>query len=78
LEFRTDLTSDYNLYFTPGGEVNVVLSRDSILFNLGQSQIYDGLVWLLLEDEQGYKGWYPEHYLQYISATLTPTVTPSE
>jgi uncharacterized hydrophobic protein (TIGR00271 family) len=76
-EFRTDLTSDYNLYFTPGGEVNAALTWNSVLFDLGQSQIYDGLVWRLLEDEQGRKGWYPEHYLQTLTATLTPTFTPT-
>lgn len=77
-EFRSDLTSDYHLYFTPGGEITASLTRSSILFDLGRSQIYDGLVWLLLEDEQGRIGWYPEHYLQYLPATLTPTAAPSE
>ncbi|MDY6873476.1 MAG: DUF389 domain-containing protein [Chloroflexota bacterium] len=76
-EFRTDLTSDYNLYFTPGGEINAALTWNSIMFDLGQSQIYDGLVWLLLEDEQGHKGWYPAHYLSTLPATLTPTITPT-
>jgi uncharacterized hydrophobic protein (TIGR00271 family) len=59
----------------PGGpEVGIIYRNQSFKVLYG-SQIYDGWVWIEVEDREGRVGWIP----QYLSTlvTPTPTVTPS-
>ncbi len=65
-----------NLFDEPGGKVIAYLTTNSILYDLNQTETYNGLVWVNVEDEQGNIGWFPQLYLQYPTVTFTPTATP--
>ena len=73
---QTGIPPYYNLYQEPGGPVIGQLSLNEPLLDLNEKRIYEGLVWIYVEDEEGRKGWMPERFLQY--PTPTPTNTPSE
>ena len=59
----------------PGGPEIGIISRNQPFKVLYGSQIYDGWIWIEVEDQDGRVGWIP----QYLSAfvTRTPTPTPS-
>jgi uncharacterized hydrophobic protein (TIGR00271 family) len=60
------------LYQEPGGPNIAALETNDILYDLYETTIYDGLVWVKVRDTKGRIGWYPQKYLEY--PTLTPTV----
>jgi uncharacterized hydrophobic protein (TIGR00271 family) len=60
------------LYQDPGGPDIAALEINDILYDLHESAIYEGLVWVKVRDSEGRIGWYPQKYLEY--PTLTPTV----
>ncbi len=68
----------YNtLYDEPGGEILTYFSANEQLFDLYQTMVYDGMVWVNVRDEDGNIGWFPEIYLSYPTETATATVTPT-
>ncbi len=73
LVISSGLPSFYDLLQEPGGPVIARLRLNAKLLDLYETQIYDGLVWVRVMDEEGRIGWFPQRYLEY--ATLTPTPT---
>lgn len=71
---RSSVPAYNTLYDEPGGTVMTYLSADQPLFALNQLMVYDGIVWVKVQDEAGYIGWFPEMYLSYPTKT-TPTAT---
>jgi uncharacterized hydrophobic protein (TIGR00271 family) len=72
---RTGMPPLNNLYQNPGGPVIAQLNLNSPLLDLNEELIFEGLVWVLVQDEEGRIGWIPERYLQYSTASPTPTAT---
>ena len=68
----------YYLYQSPGGPIIATLRQNQLLQVLYKTQIYEGLVWLEVMDEDGRIGWVPQIYLLYLtpipieSSTVTP------
>lgn len=73
LVIRTGIPPFYNLYQEPGGPVIGQLQVNQPLLDLHERRIVDGLVWILVEDEEGRNGWIPERYLQYPSPSPSPS-----
>jgi hypothetical protein len=65
----------YDLYQQPGGPVIATLRVNDPLFDLHETALYDGLVWVKVMDTEGRIGWFPERYLLYPTVTPSPTVT---
>jgi len=61
----------YYLYQEPGGPQIGRLAEYSILLDLHEEIVYDGLVWVKVQDEAGRIGWYPKRNLIYPSPTST-------
>lgn len=72
---NTGVPPYYNLYEEPGGSILSVVSLNTVLYDLHETVIYDGIVWVKVMDESDQIGWFPQRYLQY--PTLTPTPTPT-
>jgi hypothetical protein len=51
------------------------LSLNEPLYDLHETALYEGLVWVKVVDTDGRVGWFPERYLSYPTATQTPTAT---
>jgi hypothetical protein len=62
------------LYQTPGGPVIGQLRRGQVVTMLYSQQVYQGLVWVEIQDGEGRIGWVPLLYLNVVTATPTPTV----
>ena len=75
---RTGIPPYYNLYLEPGGTVIAQLSSSSPLLVLDETMIYDGLVWVKVQKEDGEIGWYPKRNLLYPTPTFLPTATVNE
>lgn len=58
----------------PGGPVIGTLYRYQTFVILYESQIVDGWVWVQIQDQEGRVGWVPQHDIQQV--TLTPSPTP--
>ena len=82
LVFLGDELPENNLYQEPGGPVIGELRENDILLDLNETRIFEGLVWVLVMDEEGRIGWFPERFMIYptptLTATSTLTVTPTE
>jgi hypothetical protein len=63
------------IYQSPGGPVIGTLRAGQRLTVFYNQQIYQGLTWIEVQDEEGRNGWVPQLYLHLI--TETPTITPS-
>jgi len=74
---RTGIPPYYNLYEEPGGTVIAQLNLNDPLLDLDERRIDNGLVWILVEDEDGLRGWIPERYLQYPTPSPSPSATPT-
>ena len=74
---RSSVPAYNTLYDEPGGNILTYLSANQQLFDLNQTMVYDGIVWINVRDDQGNIGWFPEIYLSYPTqtATATPTAT---
>lgn len=72
---RSSVPAYNTLYDEPGGTVLAYLSANEQLFDLHQTMIYDGMVWILVSDEDGNTGWFPEIYLSYPTESATQSVT---
>jgi len=59
----------YYLYQEPGGPQIGRLAEYATLFDLHEEVIYDGLVWVKVQDEEGRIGWYPKRNLLYPTPT---------
>lgn len=59
----------YYLYQHPGGPQIGRLAEYEILLDLHQEVIYEGLVWVKVQDEEGRIGWYPKRNLLYPTPT---------
>lgn len=58
----------------PGGpEIGRLRARQSLIVLYGE-EVFDGLVWVEVQDEEGRLGWIPKIYIMQV--TLTPTTTP--
>lgn len=73
---RSSVPAYNTLYDEPGGEILTYLSANEKLFDLNQIVVYDGLVWVNVQDEEGNTGWFPKIYLSYPTETVTETVMP--
>lgn len=71
LVIRSGLPPYDNLYQEPGGPTIARVETNTILLDLQESTIYEGLVWIKVMDEDGRIGWFPQMYLQ--SSTPSPT-----
>jgi uncharacterized membrane protein len=60
------------LYQEPGGPHIAQLSLNDFLYDLHETTVFDGLIWVNVEDVEGRIGWYPQRYLEYPTATPTP------
>lgn len=67
----------YNLYQVPGGPVIASLRLNSIILDLNATRIYEGIIYVLVEDEDGRIGWLPQMYIQYPTSVPSATETPS-
>lgn len=63
------------LYQSPGGPVIGKLKAGQWISILYQEQVYQGLAWVQVMDEEGRVGWVPKVYLAPPTATPTPTQT---
>ncbi len=70
---RTGMPPYNNLFQEPGGPIIAQLSASSVLFDLHETQIFEGLVWVHVRDEEGRLGWFPQRYLEYMTPSPTPT-----
>jgi len=61
----------------PAGPVIAVLRQGEPLIVLYGRRVFDGLVWLEVEDKEGRLGWIPEIYLFVVTLTPTNTSTPN-
>ena len=61
----------YYLYQEPGGPQIGRLAEYDILYDLHVEEIYEGLVWVKVQDEAGRIGWYPKRNLRYPTPTLS-------
>jgi len=68
-----DLPSYNNLYLEPGGEIIASITLYETLYDLAETQVYDGVVWVKVINEAQQIGWIPQSYLQY--PTPVPTQT---
>jgi hypothetical protein len=59
----------YYLYQEPGGPQIARLAEYEILLDLHDEVIYEGLVWVKVQDEEGRIGWYPKRNLLYPTPT---------
>ena len=59
----------------PGGPEIGIIYRNQPFQVLYGSQIYDGWVWIEVQDQEGRVGWIPQYLSMVI--TYTPTATPS-
>lgn len=59
----------------PGGPSIGVIRWREIVTVFDEQQIYEGLVWLKIMDQEGRIGWVPQ--IQLVSVTLTPTRSPT-
>lgn len=66
-----------NLYLEPGGAIIATLSAGASLYDLNETTIYEGLVWIKVEDAEQRIGWLPMIYLASPSPSTTVTATPS-
>ncbi len=55
----------YFLYQEPGGPEIARLAEYAVLLDLHESVIYEGLIWVKVQDEDGRIGWYPKRNLVY-------------
>ncbi len=60
------------LYQSPGGPVIGTLNPDDPLTLLYGRQVYGGLLWVEVRDQEGRVGWLPEIYVRLMLPTLTP------
>jgi len=63
-----------DLVQSPGGPSIGTLRNGDLITVLYENQIFDGLVWLQIMDQDGRIGWIPQINLSIV--TLTPTATP--
>ncbi len=63
----------------PGGPEIGIISRNEPFKVLYGSQIYDGWIWIEVEDQDGRVGWIPQYLSAFVTRTPTPTpsLTPS-
>ena len=73
---RTGLPPFNNLYQEPGGPVIGQLNLNEPLLAYNDQRIFEGLVWIFVEDMEGRKGWIPQVFLLYPTASPTPSQTP--
>jgi len=55
----------YFLYQEPGGPEIARLAEYAVLLDLHESVIFEGLIWVKVQDEDGRIGWYPKRNLVY-------------
>ena len=72
---RSSVPAYNTLYDEPGGKILTYLSVNQQLFDLYQTMVYNGIVWVNVRDDAGNTGWFPEIYLSYPTQTATPTAT---
>lgn len=72
---RSVLPPYSSLYDEPGGNVIAPLRLATVLLDLQQLQIYKGLIWVKVQDPEGTIGWFPQIYLEYLTATPSSTAT---
>ena len=60
------------LYQTPGGPVIGTIRSGQWLLILYRTQVFESLVWVEVQDEQGRVGWVPEIYIKQPTPTATP------
>ena len=69
-----DSSSYHYLYQVPGGPDIADIKINDVLYDLHETMIFDGLVWVKVMDDEGRIGWYPQRNLEYPSTTPTPTI----
>lgn len=60
------------IYQSPGGPVIGTLQEGEVLTILYGRQVYDGLLWVQVQDEEGRLGWVPRIYLTLVTPEPTP------
>lgn len=73
LVISSNLSYSYDLYLEPGGESIVSVSLNDTLYDLDETDVYNGLIWVKVMNEEGQVGWFPQSYLQYPTPSPTPT-----
>ena len=67
----------YNLYQEPGGPVIASLRLNANILDLNETQIFKGIVYIRVMDEDGRIGWLPQMYVQYPTSVPSATSTSS-
>ena len=67
----------YNLYQEPGGPVIASLRLNANILDLNETQIFEGIVYIRVMDEDGRIGWLPQMYVQYPTSVPSATSTSS-
>ena len=68
----SELPSSAYLFEEPGGEIITNIAEDEMLYDLAETIVLDGLVWVKVMNEEGEVGWFPQSYLVY--PTPSPTI----
>jgi uncharacterized hydrophobic protein (TIGR00271 family) len=68
---------DPKIYQTPGGPVIGNLLSGQKIIVLYSTQMYNGLLWIEIQDSDGRVGWIPQVYLHLILPSPTPTNSPT-
>jgi uncharacterized hydrophobic protein (TIGR00271 family) len=66
---------ELQLLQSPGGPVIATLRSNQVLIVFYEQEVYGGLVWIRVQDEEGRIGWVPEAFVFYFTPTPTPTAT---
>ncbi len=61
------------IYQQPGGPVIGYIEAGKPIYRLYQTQLYQGLVWVQVRDNENRIGWIPEIYLRTPTSSSTPT-----
>jgi hypothetical protein len=66
----------YYLYQEPGGPVIASLRLNSTILDLNETQVFEGIIYVFVQDDEGRIGWLPQMYIQYPTSVPVATETP--
>jgi uncharacterized hydrophobic protein (TIGR00271 family) len=67
----------YYLYQEPGGPVIASLRLNSTILDLNETQVFEGIIYVFVQDDEGRIGWLPQMYIQYPTSVPVATETPN-
>jgi hypothetical protein len=67
----------YYLYQEPGGPVIASIRLNSTILDLNETQVFEGIIYVFVQDDEGRIGWLPQMYIQYPTSVPVATETPN-